>query len=417
MLNYLRLAWAHACHHRLQTTLLLLCVSLTFYLPLTTHRLVHTFHGRLTARAHFTGATPLVIGAKGSRFDLVLHALNFRRLPGDNLRARELDWLRDTKLANIIPLYSRATVRQRGGRFPIVGTTLDYLEFRKLRHATGRPFALLGECVLGANAAARLRRGPGDAVLSDPGNFIDLSRQPLRLTITGVLAHTGTADDDAVFVDLKTAWIIAGHGHGHDDESANPGVLLNREGNRTVYNAALEQAIEITSKNLHTFHFHGEHGDLPLTAILALPHDERASALLEGKAPSRRLFRRPVPRLGCHALPALAPRRARDYGTDGMQQRCDLLATNVGTTDGAGRQHAACLGRSMGHRRLVGKRPAWIRSLTAPPNPPPATACIRAATSGSASSCAPDPLDPCARAVCSTPLAPPPADGARLESA
>ncbi|MEC8929402.1 MAG: ABC transporter permease [Verrucomicrobiota bacterium] len=285
MLNQLRLAWAHACHHRLQTTLLLLCISLTFYLPLTTHRLVHTFHGRLTARAHFTGATPLVIGAKGSRFDLVLHALNFRRLPGDNLRARELDWLRDTKLANIIPLYSRDTVRQRGGRFPIVGTTLDYLEFRKLRHATGRPFALLGECVLGANAAARLRRGPGDAVLSDPGNFIDLSRQPLRLTITGVLAHTGTADDDAVFVDLKTAWIIAGHGHGHDDESANPGVLLNREGNRTVYNAALEQAIEITSKNLHTFHFHGEHGDLPLTAILALPHDERASALLEGKAP------------------------------------------------------------------------------------------------------------------------------------
>lgn len=285
MLNHLHLAWAHARHHHLQTALLVLCISLTVYLPLTTHHLVHTFHGRLSARAYVPGATSLVIGAKGSRFDLVLHALNFRRLPNDNLRAHELEWLRESQLATIIPLYCRDTVRQRGGRFPIVGTTLDYLDFRKLSLATGRPFAILGECVLGANAAHRLRRGSGDAILSDPGNFIDLTRQPLRLTISGVLAPTGSADDDAVFVDMKTAWIVAGHGHGHQEESANPGVVLGREDNRTIYNAALYQTTNITPANLDRFHFHGNLDDLPLTAILALPHSEKASTLLVGKAP------------------------------------------------------------------------------------------------------------------------------------
>ena len=31
------------------------------------------------------------------------------------------------------------------------------------------------------------------------------------MTVTGVLAPTGTPDDDAVLVDIKTAWVIEGH--------------------------------------------------------------------------------------------------------------------------------------------------------------------------------------------------------------
>ena len=37
--------------------------------------------------------------------------------------------------------------------------------------------------------------------------------------MSGVLEPTGTADDRVIFVDLKTSWIMAGHGHGHQDLS------------------------------------------------------------------------------------------------------------------------------------------------------------------------------------------------------
>ena len=49
----------------------------------------------------------------------------------------------------------------------------------------------------------------------------DLSAEyPLKMRVTGILAPTGTPDDLAVFTDVKTAWVIDGIGHGHDDLAA-----------------------------------------------------------------------------------------------------------------------------------------------------------------------------------------------------
>ena len=59
--------------------------------------------------------------------------------------------------------------------------------------------------------------------MSDPENVFDLAGSyPLKCRIVGVLAPTASADDSAVFVDLKTQWIMEGLGHGH--EAANSGV-------------------------------------------------------------------------------------------------------------------------------------------------------------------------------------------------
>ena len=52
--------------------------------------------------------------------------------------------------------------------------------------------------------------------MSDPLNVFDLSgTYPLKMRVVGVLEKSGSADDDAVFVDLHTEWIISGIGHGH----------------------------------------------------------------------------------------------------------------------------------------------------------------------------------------------------------
>ncbi|MBL67549.1 MAG: hypothetical protein CMO74_03705 [Verrucomicrobiales bacterium] len=273
-MNALRLALFYLRFHRAKTVILVVCVGLTIYLPLVSHWLVGEFDARMTARVGVHTATPLVIGARGSRFDLVLHALNFRPLPeGSAFGAAELQRLREDGLAAPVPLFLQDFKQRKGRAFPIVGTTMDYLDFRSLGFTEGGAMALLGDCVLGAEAARALGAKVGDAVTPDPGSLADLTSLPLKMRVTGTLKRTHTADDAAIFTDLKTAWIIAGHGHGHESG----------EGNETVFNAALETAGEVDGGNLGSFHFHDPPEKLPLTAVIALPKSEADSVILQGQ--------------------------------------------------------------------------------------------------------------------------------------
>jgi putative transposase len=69
------------------------------------------------------------------------------------------DRIAETDLALPIPMYVRFQARGN----PIVGTTLDYFEFRGLQIAKGRQLAVLGDCVLGARVAKSLALKPGDS--------------------------------------------------------------------------------------------------------------------------------------------------------------------------------------------------------------------------------------------------------------
>jgi putative ABC transport system permease protein len=297
-MNIARLAWYYLRFHKAKTAILVVCIGLTVYLPVTSHWLVAEFDARMTARAGAQGATPLVIGVRGSRFDLVLHALNFRPLPeGSEFGAAELEQLRRDGLATPVPLFIHDYKHKRGRAFPIVGTTLDYLDFRRLGFSAGGSMTLLGDCVLGADAARALGAGVGDTVTPDPASLADLTSLPLKMRVTGVLARTHTADDHGIFTNLKTAWIIAGHGHGHDS-GKTPGATLPSEGNTTVFNAALVTAEQVNPDNITGFHFHDSPDKLPLTAIIVLPHSEGDSVILQGQD---RFLRREAP------LQALAP--------------------------------------------------------------------------------------------------------------
>jgi len=146
--------------------------------------------------------------------------------------------------------------------------------------------AMLGECVVGARAARALGVCPDDFVISSPESVFDIAGvYPLKMRVAGVLAPTETPDDLAVFVDVKTAWVIEGLAHGHQDMSkpeAAPGVLR-REGNVVVANASVVQYTEITPDNVDSFHFHGDPGGFPVTAVIAVPHDRKSGTLLRGR--------------------------------------------------------------------------------------------------------------------------------------
>ncbi len=279
MKQILYLAWRYLAYHRIKTTILIVSITLIVYVPVGLMVLVGQSERELTTRAQ---ATPLVIGAKGSPLELVLNTLYFESDVPAPMRSEEVARVAESGLAWVIPVYTR--FRARG--HPIIGTTLDYFEFRGLEIAEGRAMAVLGECVLGSDVAGKIGVGPGGHVVSSPENVFDLAGvYPLRMKVVGVLERTHTPDDRVIFVDLKTSWVIEGLGHGHQDMSqpeAAPGVLR-REGNKFVANASVRQFNEITPDNIDSFHFHGDTGEFPVTAALVVPQDEKSSALLQGR--------------------------------------------------------------------------------------------------------------------------------------
>ena len=278
-MHSLYVAWQYLRYHRIRTVVLIAALTLTTFLPLAVHIVVRASEIQMLDRSK---ATPLILGQKGSALDLVMNTLYFASKPPETVSMREADQIDETGFAFAIPIYNRYSTRG----YPIVGTSLDYMGFRRLEIESGRMLAVLGECVLGATVADRLGLGPGDFIISAPENPFDLGGvYPLRMKVTGVLRPRHTPDDRAVFVDVKTAWVIEGLGHGHEDVAAarDPEVVLTEVDGRLVASAKIVQYNEITADNMDSFHFHGDTSQFPLTSIIAVPHDAKSATLLMGR--------------------------------------------------------------------------------------------------------------------------------------
>jgi len=273
------IAWKYLFFSKARSATLVACITLIAVLPLALEIILDESEHQLVERAQ---RTPLLVGARGSTLDLVMNSLYFADEVPELITLKSADEITVTDLAVAIPLYVRFQARG----FPIVGTTLDYFDFRQLRLAAGTPFGLLGECVIGASVARQLGLKPGDSLLSSPETVFDLAGvYPLKMRVAGVLAPTHSADDLAVLVDVKTAWVIEGLVHGHADvaRSLDNSVIIGRSESNVTANAKLMQYTEITEANIEAFHLHGNPADYPLTAAIALPHDDKAATILRGR--------------------------------------------------------------------------------------------------------------------------------------
>jgi len=231
-------------------------------------------------------STPLVIGAKGSSLDLVMNSLYFSDEVPELIGMEASERVMESGLALSIPVYARFHARGN----PIVGTTLDYFDFRRLKVAEGRNLAVLGDCLLGARVAENLGLKPGDSLLSSPETLFDLAGvYPLKMKVVGVLQKSHTSDDLAVFVDIKTTWVIQGLGHGHQDVTklTDPTLILKRSESNVAATAKLYHHTEITKKNIDSFHFHGNTSVYPITAVIAVPYDDKSGTILRGRYLSR----------------------------------------------------------------------------------------------------------------------------------
>lgn len=273
-MNALYLAFAYLRYNWARSLVIVLVAALILLVPVATQILLSTSERTLTARAD---ATPLILGSRGSELDLTMAALYFSDERPAAVSMQEVEAVWDSGLGLPIPVHTAFS----SGGYRIVGTTLDYFDFRDLQIAEGRGLAVLGEAVLGANVARALERGPGDTLVSSPQNLFDLDGvYPLEMPIVGVLAPTNSADDDAIFVDIKTAWVIQGIGHGHADVVTASDVAAGLD---VTANAAVLEYQRITPDNIESFHFHGSQDGYPATAVIVVPNDARAGTILRGR--------------------------------------------------------------------------------------------------------------------------------------
>lgn len=277
------LARRHLWHHRWRSAVLVACLTLTILLPIGLRLFTSGFEARLTARAK---ATPLIAGAAGSEFDLALHALYFRDQPSRETTIGEANRISEGGLARAIPML----IRFKAKSSPVVGTTADYFRLRNLSIADGHSWDRLGDCLVGSNVAEKLGLEPGDGLMTEPENVFDLEGSlPLKMRVSGVLTESSSSDDNAVFVDIETAWLIAEIGHGHASSKMRSAPDNTKDGvdsagaDKPVHDSSLVEYTEITAQNANSFHFHGDRNSFPVTAILAIPHDEESETLLLGR--------------------------------------------------------------------------------------------------------------------------------------
>lgn len=275
----LRLAWRYLTHYWGRTTILVLCIMLTLLLPFAVTMLVDVYGERFSSRAD---ATPYVVGAPGSRYDLVLSSLYFRGQVRTTTNMAEVARAGADGLATPIPLHVGLTASKG---LPLVGTTHDYVRFRNLRTTAGRFVQMPGECVVGAKAARDRQLSVGGHIYTDRESVYDFGlNNPIKLRIVGVLAETETPDDRVAFTDLRTVWIMEGLGHGHEaPDKIDPDSVAGVKNGTHQLNPKTFIYTEITKENVDSFHFHGTPEQRPVTGIILAPRDRRATTFLKGR--------------------------------------------------------------------------------------------------------------------------------------
>ncbi|MCG8306748.1 MAG: ABC transporter permease [Cytophagales bacterium] len=273
------LAYRYISYHSIRSLVLIVSIGLIVYLPVGLKKLISESEAQMLRRAR---STPLVVGAKGSPTDLVINALYFQQEQKDHITMEVVETVNDTGFGDAIPISSMFSARN----FPIVGTDPGYFQFRKLSIESGRWMSFVGECVIGSAVAANLNIGEGDSLVSSPENFFDLAGvYPLKMLVVGVLNQSDSPDDRAVFVDIKTNWVIMGLGHGHEDlaENYDPAIVLERDSNIVKAGAKLYMYNAINGDNLDRFHFHGDIKSYPLSSMIFIPKDHKSETIFRGR--------------------------------------------------------------------------------------------------------------------------------------
>lgn len=160
-----------------------------------------------------------VLGARGSKLQLVLNAIFHLEASPGNLNPQDLDAVRRNPMVG--PAIKAAVPIAVGDNYRgwrIVGTTpqffdVEYLPGKKYAFAAGRLFqADAREAVVGSFAARRLGWKVGDTFSPYHGLAFDPRAQHEEVfTVAGILAPTNSPVDRVIWIPLKGVQTMGGH--------------------------------------------------------------------------------------------------------------------------------------------------------------------------------------------------------------
>ncbi|MFT7616771.1 MAG: putative ABC transport system permease protein [Planctomycetota bacterium] len=279
------IAWRQILHAPGRSAVVVACIAISIAIPTLTNLLVNHYDQELSSRAR---STPLLVGSKGNRIDLTLSTLYFRQAKHETIPFSEYEKIQSWRKGVAIPMNLR--FRARGN--PIVATSAEYFERRNLTCIAGRLPFRLGEVVLGYAVAQEIGLVPGEALFSDQPELYDISKPAaLKMIVVGSLIESGTPDDDAVFVDIKTAWILEGIAHGHQEaEALDPDLLVSNKDGKIQVSGAMIEYNEVTPQNEAGFHYHGDTTLLPLSSILFFPRNAKEGVISSVRVKTTKLY-------------------------------------------------------------------------------------------------------------------------------
>lgn len=274
-MNILKLSWKNITSKPLPSILsmLLLAVGLStaIILKLTEHQ--------LTENINNTGKdVKLVIGAKGSRLQLVLSSVFQIDNPTGNINYGFYTLLkRNRMIKEMIPVSMGDSYKRKR----IVGTNQDYVRLFSGKLKEGVLFEKPLEATIGIAVATELGLKVGDEFVGGHGMEEVLhSHDEYKYKVVGVLRRSGSVLDNLILTPVQTVWIMhAGHG---DDSEYTLGA-----GDKSMYTP--EEVVEDSLSQMakehnheHHHHDHHDHVEVNLDSLLANidPKDREITAIL-----------------------------------------------------------------------------------------------------------------------------------------
>ncbi|MBQ3331916.1 MAG: ABC transporter permease [Thermoguttaceae bacterium] len=205
-MNLWKIAYRSIQHRTLASSLTALSISLGVALVVT----VLVING-VISKSFQQGAQgyDLILGPKGSELELVMSTVFYNRKPMSLIPYRYYDLLRTSRYSAEVDSAVPIARTDNFMDYPVIATNTDY--FRKIVKSDGKPYTLRdGEffkntdtygAVIGYTVAKQTGRKVGDQIQFGHSGPDGELHEPF--TVVGVLDHTGSPNDRAVFVNLE----------------------------------------------------------------------------------------------------------------------------------------------------------------------------------------------------------------------
>ena len=157
-----------------------------------------------------------VLGARGSKLQLVLNAIFHLEASPGNVAAADYEFIKNhpaVKLAIPIAVGDNLRGYRIVGTVPELFTDVEYVPGRKFTLSAGKPFdPAAKEAVLGDFVAGKLGLKVGDTFHPFHGLIFDEKNQHAETyTVTGVLAPSNTPADKVIWIPLHGLQTMSGH--------------------------------------------------------------------------------------------------------------------------------------------------------------------------------------------------------------